>query len=124
MLLELYLFSAVIGLFAVVYRYILAYEEILAWWFRFGARFENYWFWKPVWGCELCIAGQLALWTYVFSWIGNYLDENSIIRRFLFFVLPDYGLQDYSVLGGAFFVSTAIAFAWVIYKGFDYLKED
>lgn len=57
-------FAFASGLIAVVYRGILAYEPVMSWWWRFGNRFEDKWFFKPVWGCELCISGQMALWFY------------------------------------------------------------
>ena len=45
MLTELIIFSAVFALIAVVYIKILSYEEVLNWWFKFGLKFENKWFW-------------------------------------------------------------------------------
>lgn len=65
-LLEALLFSASAGIIAAIYRQVLAYEPILTWWFAFGNRFENKWFFAPVWGCVKCISGQLALWFYSF----------------------------------------------------------
>jgi hypothetical protein len=59
-------FSFCVGVIAAVYHGVLAYSRVLNWWFRFGARFEKKWFFDPIWGCVKCIAGQLALWFYVF----------------------------------------------------------
>lgn len=53
--------------FATVYRGVLAYEPITSWWWKFGNRFEDRWFFNPIWGCEKCISGQLALWSYLFT---------------------------------------------------------
>jgi hypothetical protein len=53
------------AIMGVVYILILSREPILNWWFRFGARFEGRFFWKPIWGCELCFSGQAALWMYI-----------------------------------------------------------
>lgn len=53
------------GIMGAVYRHILSDEPVLHWWFRFGQRFENTWFFKPVWGCHRCISGQLALWAFL-----------------------------------------------------------
>lgn len=48
-------------------------EPILNWWFRLGYRLGikrvgneevARWFYKPIWGCEKCFAGQLALWGF------------------------------------------------------------
>ncbi|GAB3303669.1 hypothetical protein GCM10027348_31840 [Hymenobacter tenuis] len=30
-----------------------------------GNELEAQWWWKPVWGCSTCVAGQLALWGYL-----------------------------------------------------------
>lgn len=55
---------------------VLKNEPILNWWFRFGETVGKYekdkreaerWFYKPIWGCEKCFAGQLAFWFYIFS---------------------------------------------------------
>lgn len=54
------------GMVGSVYRLILAYEPVMSWWFKFGARFEKKWFFAPVWGCQLCISGQMGLWSYLF----------------------------------------------------------
>lgn len=57
---------------------IMAKEPILNWWFRIGEKYgktiidgmeHEYWFYRPIWGCEKCFAGQLALWVYFFSHI-------------------------------------------------------
>lgn len=58
------LFGAVCGIIGAVYRFVLAYEWILNWWFRFGGRFESKWFYRPLWGCAKCFAGQLAVWLW------------------------------------------------------------
>lgn len=57
--------GAVSGMGGTVYRLILAYEKILSWWFKFGAKYENKWFFPPVWGCQLCISGQIAGWSFI-----------------------------------------------------------
>lgn len=64
-LLETLIFSFCVGVIAMVYYHVLAYSPLLNWWFRFGAKFENRWFHGPIWGCECCISGQLALWSYL-----------------------------------------------------------
>lgn len=52
------------GIVGATYRGILANEETFNAWWRFGARFEGRWFFKPLWGCGHCAAGQFSLWTY------------------------------------------------------------
>lgn len=116
--------AALIGLFAVVYRHILAYEEILNWWFKFGDRYSNRWFYKPIWGCELCVSGQIAFWTYAFNWIvGSYFHGNSVVRSVVFKIIPTYHWQNNNALEGFIFVFTSIASAFIIYKGFNKIKD-
>jgi hypothetical protein len=52
------------GIAGSVYR-TLAYEPFFSPWWQFGNRYEKRWFFKPVWACAHCTAGQLALWTYL-----------------------------------------------------------
>jgi hypothetical protein len=54
------------GVIGAIYRGLLAYEPVLNWWFRFGAKYEKRWFYPAVWGCVKCICGQLALWSFIF----------------------------------------------------------
>lgn len=124
MLLALTFYAALIGLFAVVYRHILAYEPVLNWWFRFGARFEERWFYKPIWGCELCISGQIALWTYVINWFCySYFDRMPGTASLLMSLVPTYRPTSFNVLEGLIFICEAIAFAFLIYKGFNRIKD-
>ena len=97
-----------IALFAYVYREILAEQPVLNWWFRWGIRFEKRWFWKPIWGCSLCISGQLALWIYVLNWIASYFNGNATFWTFLFKVIPKYHPIDFNVFSGGLFVSLTI----------------
>lgn len=53
------------GIVAAVYRCVLAYEPVLNWWFKFGARFEGRKWYPPIWGCLTCISGQMGLWFYL-----------------------------------------------------------
>lgn len=115
----LILYAALIAVFAVVYLLILAYEPILNWWFKFGSRFEKSFFHAPIWGCQLCFAGQTALWTYIFNWIASYLNANAPFWRFIYFLIPEYQLKDFSVLNGLIFISLAI----LITKGLSIVHE-
>lgn len=116
--------AALIGLFAVVYRHILAYEEILNWWFVFGDKFSKKWFYKPIWGCELCISGQIAFWTYLLNWIVMcYFPGKSLVSCFVFKVIPMYQWENYNALEGFIFITLSIASAFSIYKLFKAVKE-
>lgn len=124
MLLALTPYAALIGLFAVIYRHILAYEDILNWWFRFGSRYERRWFWKPVWGCEICISGQLALWTYALNWFCQViLSGKGVVSDFVFFLTPIYHQEHFSVLGVLIFVCEAVAFAYLFNKALNKLNN-
>lgn len=125
MLLTLTFYAALIGLFAVVYRHILAYEPVLNWWFVWGARFEDKWFYKPIWGCELCISGQLALWSYALNWFAyRYFDLFPGLSEFILYLVPLYRPYNFNVLEGLIFITQAIASAFLWYKGFKAIKED
>lgn len=59
---------------AVTMIVIMPNEPILNWWFRFGQKVGikkvqgdevERWFYKPIWGCEKCFAGQLSMWWYL-----------------------------------------------------------
>lgn len=65
MILSALVIGGVAGMAGTVYRLVLAYEPILAWWFKFGNRYEGRWFFAPIWGCQLCISGQLSLWSFL-----------------------------------------------------------
>lgn len=59
----------IIGCISWVYHCVLR-EKFLSKWFLFGFRkFGNredwtYWFYEPIFNCEKCFAGQLALWGF------------------------------------------------------------
>jgi hypothetical protein len=72
------------GIASIVYMDILGTEIILNWWFRVGARFEKKWFFKPVWGCQKCFAGQLCLW------LGLAFNFSPILRSFTGFFAPGW----------------------------------
>lgn len=118
------LYALLIGLFAVVYRHILAYEDILNWWFRFGSRFENKSFWKPVWGCEICIAGQLALWVYLLNWIvWTNFDGWPRLCGFIVKLIPLFDPRNYNALDGLIFVSVAVFSAFFFNRLLNLIKS-
>ncbi|AVR47258.1 hypothetical protein C7S20_19480 [Christiangramia fulva] len=54
-------------------------DFLLSKWFSFGwqhfGKYEGTWkeyIYKPVWGCQYCTSGQLALWLYIFIYWCNY----------------------------------------------------
>ena len=105
-----------IAVIAYVYREVLSRENILNWWFKFGLRFEKRFFYRPIWGCEKCFAGQLAFWIYLLNWLSNGLNENAPFWRFVFFLIPKYGLEDYNVLSGVFSISLSILLTLILTK--------
>lgn len=118
-------YALLLAVCAIVYRHILAEQEVLNWWFVWGNRFENKWFYKPIWGCELCISGQLALWTYVFNWINySYSGQIGGVCDFLLKVVPLYHFKHYSLLELFIFICLTIGSTWTLFKGFKYLQED
>jgi len=62
------LISVKIAIFSVVYMLILQHEEPFNKWFKLGYRlFYNNAniIYKPLFKCEKCLAGQIALWYYL-----------------------------------------------------------
>ena len=101
---------------AFVYREILSREKILNWWFKFGLRFEKRFFYRPIWGCEKCFAGQLAFWTFFLNWLSTNFDTNAPFWRFIFFFIPKYGKTDFNIFVGLFSVSLTIFITFLISK--------
>jgi len=101
-----------LGLIAAVYRGVLAYEEPFSLWWKFGGRFEDRWFFKPVWGCGKCFAGQIAFWIYLFLHLElqkrPFADGNMPVLD----VFPY--LEGYSLIGHLFAVAVAI-FAAIVF---------
>jgi hypothetical protein len=119
----LILYGFLIAVFAVSYRLVMAYEPILNWWFRFGLNYSNRFFYRPIWGCEKCFAGQIAFWTYLFSWISSYLNTNSPFWCFLFKIIPNYHQESYNALNGLIYVFLVVFITNVLAKLYEkYLK--
>lgn len=109
-----------LGLIAAVYRGVLAYEEPFSAWWRFGNRFEDRWFFKPVWACEKCFAGQLALWIYLLQrveWQGRPFPNGKMPVLDVF----PY-LEGYSLIGHLFAVAVAIFAAMFFIRKIDGFK--
>ena len=116
MLLILVKWAVVFAVIAFVYREILSREKILNWWFKFGLRFEKRFFYRPIWGCEKCFAGQLAFWTFFLNWLSTNFDTNAPFWRFVFLFIPKYGKTDFNVFVGLFSVSLTIFITFLISK--------
>ena len=55
-----------ISIIAIVYILILQHEKPFNKWFSFGYKyFRDTFIYKPVFSCEKCFAGQIALWKYL-----------------------------------------------------------
>lgn len=75
---ETLFFAICAGLCGSIYKGILSKEPVLNWWFVFGLKFEERWFYPPVWGCVRCISGQMALWSYLlFKLIPSILTQHA-----------------------------------------------
>lgn len=111
-----FLFSFLLGIacavIALIYRLILAYEEPFSAWWRFGSRFEGRWFYRPIWVCEKCFAGQLALWIYFFRCL--HVGKSTHAPSNMPFLDISFRLEGYSLLGHAFAVAMAIFTAVIL----------
>lgn len=69
----LFFLSIKISLIAILYISILPNEIPFCKWFEFGYRkFGKTWLYKPLFDCEKCFSGQLALWLYFSQFSGKY----------------------------------------------------
>ena len=117
------LWALIIAVVAYVYREILAYEDVLNWWFRFGLRFEKRWFYKPVWGCQLCFSGQVALWIYFLNWLSTNFNTNAPFWRLVFFFIPKYDIETFNVFLSVFSVSLTILLTFLLTKTIKKLEK-
>lgn len=61
-MLEIIIYAVLIGVAASVYKNVLLYEDVLKWWVKIGQKRKEKFYYKPLWGCDKCFAGQLCLW--------------------------------------------------------------
>lgn len=108
--------ALIIAVIAYTYKEIIGREDILNWWFKFGLRFENRFFYRPIWGCEKCFAGQVAFWIYIFNWLSTNFDTKAPFWRFVFFLIPKYNIETYSVFFGVFSVSLSVLLTFLLSK--------
>lgn len=108
-------FAGAIALIAIVYRYILLREKILHWFYRFGERYSDRWFFDPIWGCHKCIAGQMALWGYL-AWklFGPASTETIVYATNLSMEVQYVFWGSYSIVGHIFAICAAILFSNII----------
>jgi hypothetical protein len=100
--------ALVCALIGCVYIKILAYEKVLNWWFKIGLKHSKKWYYEPIWGCEKCVSGQFALWSYlVFAVLHEYRPHNAM-----------YSLFGYNPLFHVFTICIAILFALIISRIF------
>lgn len=123
-MLNLFILAISIALIAISYRNILAYENILNWWFRFGSKFENRFFYKPIWGCVKCISGQIALWFYLLSWLHNsYFYKNTFLSDVFLFLYPRGNEMNYNLFGAIFLIFTTILITNVLDKFYNKVMQ-
>lgn len=67
------LIGVAFSIVSVVIHCLINNEPVGNWWFRLGRKLGiklvdgvevERWFYRPIWGCEKCFAGQLVLWFY------------------------------------------------------------
>lgn len=115
-MLTIIFWAAVIAVISYVYIEIIGHEPFFNWWWKFGLKFENKWFYKPIWGCQLCFAGQNALWIFILNWVSSNFDRSAPFWRFIFFFIPKYGNLDFSVYMLVFSITISILFTLIITK--------
>lgn len=116
MLLTILSISIMASLFAYVYKGILAHE-ILNPWFMFGMRFEKYFFYKPIWGCMICISGQLALWGYLFNCFYDVIiGRFSFLEPFVSYMIYRGGTITFNALEMIYCVFLSILYTFLLNK--------
>lgn len=81
----MYLDSILLAIFAWVYVFILTKEGmILAWTWKILGWFPN-WV-QELFGCEYCVAGQAALWYYIYKYEYNLIEHILFITATIFVV--------------------------------------
>jgi len=84
-MIQAFIISIIIGIsaamIAVTINVILPNEKIANWWHRIGQKSGikvvqgvevERWFFRPIWGCEKCFAGQIAFWVFIYMQRHNY----------------------------------------------------
>ena len=70
------LFAGCIAIFAMAYCWILTDPDMLLErpyvWMKGKLEGKYDWLWNPIWGCPKCVAGQIALWTFIYYRWDNY----------------------------------------------------
>ncbi len=105
-MLELIIYAVAIGVMASVYKNILLYEPVLNWWAIIGQRFNAKWYYKPIWGCDKCLAGQLSLWLFLLNvlfWLKIPYLSNAIS-----FIIPIITESKLNVLNAVILISISI----------------
>ena len=112
---EMFTMALMIAHLAVLYSRILSHEDVMNWWFRWGSQFEGKWFWKPIWGCHLCISGQIALWLYMANWIFASIWAGNMGRSyFIYKIIPIYQEWNYNALDLLIFVCLTIGISYLL----------
>ena len=110
------------SIIGVVINVIMPKEGILNWWFRFGEKYfkeivageeKERLLFRPIWGCEKCFSGQLALWIYFFSHIkgNNPVDWHTTG----WFSFPGYSLLEH-ILAVCIAILSAVILSFFIHK--------
>ena len=95
-------------------------EKILNWWFQIGEKIgkeivhgkeRERLIYRPIWGCEKCFSGQLALWIYLFSHIKA--NDPTMWDAVGWFSFPGYSFFGH-ILSVCIAIFTAVIFSFII----------
>ena len=73
-------------------------------------------YFRPIWGCEKCFAGQTALWIFILNWASTNFNTNAPFWRFVFFFIPKYDETTFNVFTGLFSVSLSVLLTFLLSK--------
>lgn len=113
-MLELLFYAILIGITASVYRHILLKTDALAWWLKVGHRYMGKMWAKPIWFCDKCISGQLALWFLILNVLFRL--KTPILSDLIIFVIPIVENEDINALNGFILISISVLTTTIISK--------
>lgn len=113
-MLELLFYAVLIGVSASVYRNILLYTDALQWWVKIGQKYADKAWSKPIWFCDKCISGQLALWFIILNSL--FALKLPYLNSFIYFLCPIIEQNNLNVLNGFILISMTILITTITSK--------
>ena len=111
---ELLIYATLIGVASSVYANILLYTDALQWWVKIGQRYQDKIWAKPIWFCDKCISGQIALWVFLLNTLNK--ASGYVLTDYISFIVPILGNSQINLLNGFILISITILIATITTK--------